>query len=148
MLRSNKDNSYKNGLYLSIYNLCYMLGSGALLIGLGWIFSSIEVKSSFTLLFGPIMILFLLLSGIGYFILWIRLLKKYRQYVTHKPIWNMFIIGVIGVIPNLIFFGYFMSLQNDESCFGAAFLGIPIFFLSAITMLMLSLFIAKSPQIR
>ncbi|MGG2095360.1 hypothetical protein AB1283_22735 [Bacillus sp. S13(2024)] len=148
MLRPDKNNSYKNGLYLSIYNLCYMLGSGALLIGLGWIFSSIEVKSSFTLLFGPIMILFLLLSGISYFILWIQLLKKYRQYVTHKPSWNMFIIGVIGVIPNLIFSGYFMNLQNDESCFGAALLGIPIFFLSAITMLMLSLFIAKSPQIR
>ncbi|MCP1125257.1 hypothetical protein NKR74_18370 [Bacillus sp. 3103sda1] len=79
MLRSDKDNPYKNGLYLSIYNLCYMLGSGALLIGLVWIFGFIEVKSSFTLLLGPIMILFLLLSGIGYFILWIRLLKKYRQ---------------------------------------------------------------------
>ncbi|MGG2018398.1 hypothetical protein [Bacillus sp. S10(2024)] len=148
MLRSTKNNSYKNGLYLSIYNLCYMLGSGALLIGFVWIFSSIEIKGSFTLLFGPIIILFLFLSGIGYFILWIRLLQKYRQYVTHKPIWNMFIIGLIGVIPNLFFFGYFMSLPNDDSYFGSAFLGIIIFFLSAITMLILSLFIAKSPQTR
>ncbi|PHA00897.1 hypothetical protein COE51_06185 [Bacillus pseudomycoides] len=148
MIKFDKDNSYKNGLSLSFYNLCYIIGSVALLIGLVSIFHFIETKSSFILLFGPILLLFLLLSGIGYFLLWVRLLKKYRQYITHKPIWNMFIIGVIGVIPNLIFFGYFMSLQNDESCFGAAFLGIPIFFLSAITMLMLSLFIAKSPQIR
>lgn len=148
MLKFDKGNTYKNGLSLSFYNLCYIIGSVALLIGLVSIFHFIEIKSGFILLFGPILLLFLLLSAIGYFMLWIRLLKKYRQYITHKPIWNMFIIGIIGVIPNLTFFGYFMSFSNDESCFGPAFLGIPIFFLSAMIMLILSLFIAKSPQIR
>ncbi|MGD8190937.1 hypothetical protein ACQCN2_13245 [Brevibacillus ginsengisoli] len=157
----------REGLRLSLYNLVYILVSITVVVGtfltlgrMASIFQQVSFLVSLvvSLLFLVIMVE-MIVSGAGYFVLWIRFIKSDHQK-SYSPYKRLRALGIscLGVLPNVgilllmpIVLPILFPADND-SCGG--FVGVMfaylIFFLSAVIMPLVGViatFLRTPPQL-
>lgn len=149
LLEPKSGNVFKESGRLMLINFVYILLTAGLMLFFIIFFSFLaEAHIWTTAVFGPVVVFYLAAVAAAYFYIWIRYSVAFAKQQTAWRKGKTFLIGFIGVIPNIAFLFGALFFDEPESCAGAIMFAVPIFFLSSILMPFVSLisaFIKEQP---